>query len=130
MSCATLAQCLWTRTREFAGTMHCIMISSFLSILLFAVGTAAAGPERVELCRVLSEPGTFGGEMIEIHGYVEPSMQGTHLLQEGCDQALPLILPEEIPYYKGTIKTVKDAHFEAFQKFRSHHKLDTPRYSA
>jgi len=90
----------------------------------------ATSPERVDLCRLAKEPSRFSGKVVEVQGYIKPLMHGTYLKQEGCDQSLFLVLPDEIPNYKGAVKVVRDAGFEAFEKARFNYLPDAPRYSA
>jgi hypothetical protein len=105
--------------------MRILLIVSTLLSMAFA-----ANPERVGLCRLLNEPSRFSGKVVEVQGYIKPLMHGTYLKQEGCDQSLFLVLPDEIPNYKGAIKVVRDAGFEAFEKARFNYQPDAPRYSA
>lgn len=90
----------------------------------------AASPERVNLCKLLDDPGKHAGKMVEVQGFVKPLMHGTYLNQGGCDQALLLVLPEEIPKYNGSVKVLKDAEFESFEKARFNYQPEAPRYSA
>jgi hypothetical protein len=93
----------------------------------------AANPERVDLCRVLAklgESGKYAGKVIEVQGTVKPLMHGTYLNQDGCDRTSLLVLPEEIPNYKGSVKVLKDAEFESFEKARFNYQPDAPKYSA
>ena len=90
----------------------------------------AASPERVDLCRLLDDPGKHAGKVVEVQGFVKPVMHGTYLNQGGCNQALLLVLPEEIPKYKGSVQVLKDAEFESFEKARFNYQPEAPRYSA
>ena len=101
-----------------------LMLSTVLSMAF------AAGSERVDLCRLPNEPSKFSGKLVAVQGYVRPLMHGTYLKQEGCEQSLVLVLPDEIPNYKRAVKPVKDAAFESFEKARFNYQLDAPRYSA
>jgi len=102
-----------------------VLLSAVLVQMAFA-----ASPERVDLCRVLDEPGKYAGKMVEVQGSVKPLMHGTYLNQAGCDRALLLVLPEEIPNYKGSIKVLRDAEFESFEKARFNYLPEAPTYSA
>jgi len=90
----------------------------------------AASPERVDLCHVLDEPGKYAGKIVELQGSIKPLMHGTYLNQAGCDRALLLVLPEEIPNYKGSVKVLRDAEFESFEKARYNYLPEAPKYSA
>ncbi len=97
---------------------------------LFIPMVFASSPERVDLCRLLDDPGQHAGKVVEVKGFVKPLMHGTYLNQGGCDKALLLVLPEEIPKYKGNVKVLKDAEFESFEKARFNYQPEAPTYSA
>jgi hypothetical protein len=44
--------------------------------------------------------------------------------------ALLLVLPEEIPNYKGSVKVLRDAEFVSFEKARYNYLPEAPIYSA
>ncbi len=109
------------------------MSPKLLRVLLAAAlvpTTFAASPERVDLCRVLDEPGKYAGKMVEVQGSVKPLMHGTYVNQDGCDRALLLVLAVEIPNYKGSVKVLRDAEFESFEKARFNYQPEAPKYSA
>ena len=106
------------------GTMR-ILLALMIIPIAFALS-----PERVSICRVLQEPDRYAGNVVEVQGYIKPLIHGTYLKQDDCDQGLLLVLPEEIPNYKGDVKVIKDGEFEAFKKARFNYQPDAPKYSA
>jgi hypothetical protein len=57
-------------------------------------------------------------------------MHGTYLRHAGCDESILIVVPEEIPDYKGDIMVVKDNQFERFLAARSNHLPDAPVFAA
>ena len=101
-----------------------------LSALMLIPIALALSAERVSLCQIFEEPSKFAGKIVELNGYIKPLMHGTYLKQEGCDQGILIVLPEEIANYKGSIRLVKDSEFEVFKKARFNYQPGTPQYSA
>ncbi len=90
----------------------------------------AADATPANLCPVLRDPAKFAGKLIVVNGFIKPLMHGTYLKQAGCDESILLVLPEEIPNYKGGVAVVKDAQFERFLDARYNHLPDAPVFSA
>jgi hypothetical protein len=57
-------------------------------------------------------------------------MHGTYLSDDHCATSLPVVLPEEIPGYRGPVKTVRDAAFDQFLTARYDHRPDAPTFQA
>jgi hypothetical protein len=90
----------------------------------------AADATAVDLCQVLRDPAKLAGKVIVVNGFIKPLMHGTYLKQAGCDESVLLVLPEEIPNYKGGITVVKDTQFQHFLDARYNHLPDAPVFSA
>jgi integrase len=100
-----------------------------LVMALYSVGFTLSG-QAEDLCRILARPQDFAGRTISIRASVQPTMHGTYLKQAGCDDSVLLVLPEELPNYRGPVRVAKDAEFEAFLKARYDHRADAPRFIA
>jgi hypothetical protein len=88
-----------------------------------------AAAQADNLCAVLNRE--YGRvQTIEIRAVLKSAMHGTYLSQDGCDRSLLLVLPEEIPGYKGPVKTVKDQDFSRFLDARNDHRPDAPKFEA
>lgn len=103
-----------------------------LLMLLYGVlpFVLSAEPEPIGLCRLVNESSRFAGKVVEVQGYIRPLMHGTYLSEDGCDQSILVVLPSEIPHYKGAVKVRKDAEMKAFEMARSNYLPDAPRYAA
>lgn len=103
-------------------------------MLLLLIATAcmafAAESECVNLCRLLAHPTMYAGKTIRVRATVKPLMHGTYLRESGCDQSLLLVLPAEIPGYKGRATLVKDTNFDSFEEARFNYLPDAPPFSA
>jgi hypothetical protein len=97
-----------------------------LSLLNAGVASAASHSEAtpVDLCQALRTPSKFAGKLIVVDGFLVPLMHGTYLKEAGCDESILLVLPAEIPHYKGGISVVQDAQFERFLDARANHRPD------
>jgi len=57
-------------------------------------------------------------------------MHGTYLKQRECAESILVVLPEQIAGYRGSVRVVKDAEFEAFLNAQSDHRPDAPQFDA
>ena len=69
-------------------------------------------------CAVMERPKDFARKFVSIRATVTPTMHGTYLVAAGCAVSLIVVLPEEIPKYRGTVKTIKDGAFDQFMRAR------------
>ena len=100
-----------------------------VTLALYVAGLAL-GSHAEDLCKVLDRPQDFAGRMLSIRASVKPTMHGTYLKQPQCPNSILLLLPEEIPNYRGPVRPVKDARFEAFLDARFDHRPDAPTFEA
>jgi hypothetical protein len=100
------------------------------AILALSISALAFEVRAEDLCKVLAHPQDFAGKSLTIRASVKPTMHGTYLNQSGCTDSLLIVLPEEIPNYRGSVLTVKDTHFDDFQKARFDHRPDALVFSA
>jgi hypothetical protein len=103
------------------------LLSFMLLPMVFSISLSV---ERVSLCKLLDEPNKYAGKFVEVKGYIKPIMHGTYLKQDNCEQGIMIVLPEEIPHYKGTVVLVKDSEYEFFKQARYNFQSKAPRYSA
>ena len=71
--------------------------------------------ERVDVCQLLKHPRKYAVKMVEVRASVEPTYHGTWLEQKGCDGALLIVLPQQIPDYTGPVRLIEDAEFERYK---------------
>lgn len=105
-------------------------MGKLIVILAISSTELALESHAEDLCRVLARPQNFAGKMLTIRAFVKPTMHGTYLKQPGCSDSLFLVLPEEIPKYRGAVRTVKDARFDGFLKARFDSRPDAPTFEA
>ena len=102
--------------------------SLILSLIMLSSVLGAEGPMVIDLCKVLATPAKYAGTEITVRASIRPSMHGTYLSQEGCDDVLAL--PTEIPNRKSGPKVERDSNFEAFERARSDYRPDAPKFTA
>jgi hypothetical protein len=98
------------------------------ALLVFALpglGTGAAN----DLCAALMAK--YGpGEAVAIRAVLQATMHGTYLADHDCVTSLLVVLPEEIPGYRGPVRTVKDDAFSRFLTARYDYRPDAPPFEA
>ena len=57
-------------------------------------------------------------------------MHGTYLRLPECAESILIVLPEEIPHYRGSVHSVKDAEFDLFLRARYNHVPGAPTFEA
>ena len=100
-----------------------------LCIVLAPVAIAAEAI-AIDVCATLRDPAKVAGKNVLVNGFIKPLMHGTYLKQPKCNGSILLVLPEEVPNYKGGIKVVKDAQFELFLDARFNHLPNAPVFFA
>jgi len=102
-----------------------------LLAILALVSSALVFEVRAEdLCRILARPQEFTGKVLTIRATVKPTMHGTYLKQSGCADSILVVLPEEIPNYRGSVRTLQDAQFNDFVKARFDFRPNAPVFEA
>jgi hypothetical protein len=108
-----------------------VIAASLVLMWVILAPVASAGDAiPVDLCRVLRDPRKFAGKLIVVSGFINPLMHGTYLKEAGCDESVLLILPEQVPNYKGGITVLNNEEFERFLDARYNHLPDAPVFSA
>ena len=109
------------------GIIHILLV---VLVIMVIPKTSVWSAEQVNLCQLFEKPSKFAKKVVEINGYLRPMMHGTYLKQEDCDQGILIVLPDEIPNYKETVKVIKDSEYEIFEKARFNYLPGVPKYSA
>jgi hypothetical protein len=81
------------------------------------------------LCALLKEQ-QRPTQIITLRAVVRPTMHGTYLSQNGCESSLLLVLPDEVPGYRGPVKTITDDGLKRFLDARYDYRPDAPPFEA
>jgi TonB family protein len=92
------------------------MVSIPPVLLIIAAWVSPLPGER--LCAVVSNPARYSRRIVSVEATVTATIHGTYLREKGCERSLLVVLPDEIPDYRGPIRTVKDPNFDEFARAR------------
>lgn len=106
------------------------LLSFLVSLITTALLAAGADVVPTNICDALRSPTKVSGKLVTVDGFIVSLMHGTFLKQTGCDSSILLVLPSEIPHYKGGISLIKDAESERFLDARANHLPDAPIFHA
>jgi hypothetical protein len=101
-----------------------------LSTALVMLALPVLGTRGVNgLCALLNAKHSLG-ETVAIRAVLHATIHGTYLTDHDCASSLLLVLPDEIPGYRGPVKTVKDGAFNQLLTARYDYRPDAPAFEA
>jgi hypothetical protein len=99
-----------------------------VALLMLALPVLAASGAHC-LCVVLNAKHS-PAETVAIRAVLHATTHGTYISDDDCPSSLLLVLPEEIPGYRGPVKEVKDSAFNRFLTARYDYRPDAPTFEA